>query len=67
MAQIDIKTFILLCILVLAVPLFIANQSISGNDITSTLELSLNSSANWTQLRLEGATITGLEILDLYF
>ncbi|VVB69475.1 Uncharacterised protein [uncultured archaeon] len=64
MAQIDIKTFILLCILVLAVPLFIANQSLSGNDITSTLELSLNSSANWTQLRLEGATITGVEVLD---
>jgi hypothetical protein len=64
MAQIDIKTFILLCLLALFPLLFFANQSLSGDVVSSSLDLSLNSSSAWTQLRLEGATITGLEVQD---
>lgn len=64
MAQIDIKTFILLCLIALLPLLFIANQSLRDDKVSSTLDISLNSSSAWTQLRLEGATITSLEVGD---
>ena len=64
MARLDIRTFILLYLLALSIPLFIANQSLSDNEVSATLDMALNSSTNWTELRLEGANITGLEVLD---
>jgi len=64
MTRADIKTFVLLCLLALLPLLFVAYQSLNSNELSSTLDLSLNSSSNWTQLRLEGATILGLEDLD---
>jgi hypothetical protein len=63
MIHIDIKTFVLLCLIALFPLLFIANQSLSSDTVSSSLDLSLNSSSAWTQLRLEGATITGLEVV----
>ena len=64
MTRVDIQTFVLLCLLALLPLLFVSYQSLNSNELSSTLDLSLNSSSNWTQLRLEGATILGLEDLD---
>ncbi|OPY52220.1 MAG: hypothetical protein A4E49_01915 [Methanosaeta sp. PtaU1.Bin112] len=64
MIRVDAKTFVLLCLIALFPLLFIANQSMSSDVASTYLDINLNSSSSWTQIRLEGATITGLEVMS---
>lgn len=67
MPQVNIKTFILICFFVLLIPLLLAAHSLSGGDDdfeSATLEMRFNSSSQWTQLRVEGASIDGIKKLS---
>ena len=65
-AGLSTKSFILMCFLFLSIPLFISLQSLSDNGRESILDLSINSTSNWTQLRIEGADLIDVSTSNPY-
>jgi hypothetical protein len=62
--HITMKTFLLLVFFILCIPLFFAAQSlVGGGGSTSTLDVTVNQSSDWSHVSFDGATISGISII----
>lgn len=61
--HITMKTFLLLAFFLLCIPLFFAAQTLVGSGSTSTLDITMNQSSDWSHLIFNGATISGITII----
>jgi hypothetical protein len=60
--HITTKTFILIALFILLIPLFFAAQSLVAGGGPVTLDITINQSSDWAALQFEGANITGIHV-----